>query len=320
MIDVWLIGHTFDGWENWKEQVQFNLLAKAFLSLGCDVKFITLDKLKIYDNSRLVVYDNEVFEPPNIAIIKTYIHTNFWKNKLSRLQEIGSLVINDPIKAVDYDNKINIYQKAQINNIPMPKTIFMPYSHCDDLKLNEIENTIGWPCIIKPNLGWGGIGLNIVNSRNDMRNSIISSHKHYNENFKGYGLKPTHFIAQEIVKAEGMISAINVGKNVYASIYHGSGTHLTKTYYKNNFLSDSYNKKFVVVPIDPPDNLIELISKIRNLYDLKLFKAEFFITQSGFSFCEINTTAGFILNSLISRINIADDIAKYAVNLWQSTQ
>lgn len=318
MIDVWLIGHTFSGWDNWKEQAQFNLLAKAFSNYECEVKFVTLDKLKIYDNSRLISYDNEIFEPPNIVIIKTYIQSDFWKKKLFRLQELGSLILNDPIKAIDYDNKVNIYQKAKEVGIPIPKTMFMSYLNHDNLNVGEIENQVGWPCVIKPNLGWGAIGLTVVNSKDMMSESIAISHNHYKKNFGEYGLKPSHFIVQEMIEAEAMVSALMIGEKIYTSIYHGSGTHLTKTTYKNHQLRESYNKKYIVIPFNPPDDLVNLISKIKHSYGLHFFKAEFFITKSGFLLCEINTTAGFVLTSLLGRNNVADEIAKYSLKLYRN--
>ena len=319
MIDVWLIGHTFDGWDNWKEQVQFNLLAKAFLNLGCEVKFVTLDKLKIYDNSRLISYDDEVLEAPDIVILKTYIHTDFWKRKLLRLQTLGSLIINEPTKAIDYDNKINIYQKASESDIPIPKTLFMPYSHCDNTTLAEIDEKIGWPCIIKPNLGWGAIGLTTVESKNMMNESIKKSHKHYKENFGNYGINPSHFIIQEMIEAEAMVTAVYTGKSIHTTIYHGKGTHLTKTTYKNHELRESYLKNHLVVPFNPPSDLVELILKIKNSYDLTIFKAEFFITKFGFILCEINMTCGFTVGTLIGRNNMAAEIAEYALELYRTS-
>lgn len=320
MTTVWIIGHIFEGWDNWKEHVQFNLLAKAFLDRKCEVKFVTLDKLKIYENSKLICYDDEVFEIPDIMIIKTPIqgnHSEVWKRKLSYLQLQGCLVINSPKSAIDYDNKVNIYQKAKECGIPIPKTLFIPYTHCDNIMLNRIDDEIGWPCIIKPNRSWFSVGLTVVNSRDEMAAAIKSSHQSYKENFGSFGVNPTHFIVQEIVNAECMIAGIAIGPKVYTTIFHGNRVTLRKTTFRNN---DDYQKyKFLIVPFDPPNDLIELINKVRISFDLDMMRSEFFLTKDGYVFCETNTTTSFGWTTLIPRINLADEIAEYVIKLYQAT-
>jgi glutathione synthase/RimK-type ligase-like ATP-grasp enzyme len=317
MTTVWIIGHTFDGWDNWKEHVQFNLLAKGFLDRNCEVKFVTLDKLKIYENSKLICYDDEVFEIPNIIVLKTYIQSEVWKRKFSYLQSIGCFIVNPPKNAIDYDNKVNIYQKAKECNIPIPKTLFVPYTHCDDHMLKRIDEEIGWPCIIKPNRSWFSVGLTVVNSREDMANAIKISHQSYKENFGNFGVNPTHFIVQEIVNAECMVAAIAIGPKVYTSIFHGSRVSLRKTTFRND---DSYQKyKFLIVPFDPPNDLVQLVTKVRTSFGLNMMRSEFFLTKNGYVLCETNTTTSFGWTSLIPRINLADEIAEYVIDLYQTS-
>lgn len=314
MISVWVIGHKFSNWENWKECAQFNLLVKGFLDRKCDVKFITLDRLKIYDNSRLISYDNEIFEAPNIAILKTYVHGDYWKRKLLRLESLGTLIINSPKNAIDYDDKVNIYQKAKENEIPIPKTMCIPYTHCDDFTLNRIDENIGWPCIIKPNIGWGSTGLVVVDSKNDMPLAIKNSHKSYMENFQNYGLKPNHLIVQELIKAECMIIGIAIGSKVYTSVYHGMGISLKNTTFRNQKFYEKYN--YLIANFEPPDDLVNLIMKVKNTFGLHVMRSEFFLTKSGYVLCEINTSANFGLTTLITRNNLGDETAKYALDVY----
>lgn len=317
MISVWIIGHTFPNWENWKECAQFNLLAKGFLDRNCDVKFITLDKLKVYDNSRLISYEDEIFEAPDIIIIKTYVQSNYWKRKFLRLQSLGSLIVNPPENAIDYDDKVNIYHKAKENGIPIPKTMCIPYAQCDNSILDQIDENIGWPCIIKPNIGWGSTGLVVINSKNDMSLAIKNSHKSYIENFKNYGLKPSHLIVQELIKAECMVIGIAIGSKVYTSIYHGMGISLKNTTFKNQKFYEKYN--YLIANFDPPDDLVNLIMKVKDTFGLHVMRSEFFLTKSGYVLCEINTSANFGLTTLITRNNLGDETAKYILELYQST-
>lgn len=319
MHEAWIIGNVFPDWTNWKEYAHVNLLAKALIKRGYNVTFITLDKLKIYDNSRLISYGDELFEAPNIAIIKTNINGDFWKKKLTRLQTLGTLIINKPINAIDYDDKINIYRIAKENGIPIPKTLSIPYHNCDHDTLEKIDKEIGWPCIIKPNVGWAGSGLTKVNTKNELYDAIKFSHQSYKDVLGDYGPKPTHLIVQEMINAECMIVVIVAGLKIYSSIYHGSGTHLKKTTFKDHPLHEEYNKKYFILPFDPPNDLIELAKKIKNIFDLDAFRIELFLTKKGYILCEINTSGNYGLTTLISRRNVADDVAEHAVNLYHST-
>jgi glutathione synthase/RimK-type ligase-like ATP-grasp enzyme len=319
MGEAWIIGNVFPDWTNWKEYAHLNLLAKGLKERGFNPTFITLDKLKIHDNNRLISYGDEIYEAPDIAILKTNVYGDYWKRKLTRLQSLGTLVINKPINAVDYDNKVNIYQKAEKNGIPIPKTLFIPYTHCDDNSLEKIDKEIGWPCIIKPNLGWAGAGITTVNSKNDMNDAIKSSHQSYKDILGTYAPKPTHLVVQEMIDTECMIVVIVVGLKIYASVYHGSGTHLKKTIFKNHRLSEEYNKKYFVAAFNPSDDLSKLVMKIKDTFDLNAFRIELFLTKTGYVLCEINTSGHYGLTTLISRHNVADDVAEYAVNLYHAS-
>ena len=169
---------------------------------------------------------------------------------------------------------------------------------------------IDWPCVVKPSLSIASLGLSVCENKDQLYQAIKSMD---NQRYK-----QTHIIVQEIVQANHMIYFNAIGNTFYCNISHGRSNWLTKTTQRK--VKSLYDKEYVLLPYQPSDDLIALMNASMQALQYDLARGEIFVDKNGNAIvCELNGTSHFGLQSITFRENVADHIAEYIMQKYQSS-
>ena len=312
MINVWILGNSFANWEKLENYYQYFTLVQEFKRHNCNVKIINIANLIIRNNSKYLEYENELLEAPDIAVFKTYLTGDFWKEKMRKLQSLGTFIINNPDNMIEYNDKISMYQKLKDSNIPIPKTIGLDIKTPIDDIIKNIEETIGWPCIIKPNYGWAAGGLFTCVNPNELKYAIANMQLSM-DTFMGKARpKPTSFVIQELVDAKYMLVFTSAGRDkFYTTMVYGKSSHLQKTTYKNSSLLNVFEKYGMTIQQKPSNEATNIFVSALDALGLDIVRAEIFVTDDGYKVCELNGSGSFGIPAIACRENIAKDIVNH---------
>lgn len=313
MINVWILGNSFANLKNIENYYQYSTLASEFKRHGCTVKFIDTPNLIIRNNSNYLEYENELLEAPDIALIKTFLTGDYWKQKMKKLQSLGTFILNDPDNMIEYSDKVNMYQKLKKSNIPIPKTIGLNINLPVDKIIKATEEKIGWPCIIKPNYGWSAGGLFTCMNPNDLRYAVANMQTSLDTTIGKSRPKTTSFVIQELVNAKYMLVFTAAGRDkFYTTMVYGKNSHLQKTAYKNSPLLNIFEKYGMTIQQKAPNEATDIFVSALDTLGLDLVRAEIFVTDDGYKVCEFNgSVGGFGIPSIVCRENIAKDIVNH---------
>lgn len=320
MINVWILGNYFSNWKDMKKHYQYSTLIKEFERRGCIVKFIDTPNLIIRNNSNYIEYENELLDPPDIALIKTFLTGEYWKQKMRKLQSMGTFILNDPDNMIEYTDKVKMYQKLKNSNIPIPKTIGIDIKTPIDDMIKITEEKIGWPCIIKPNYGWAAGGLFTCMNPNDLRYAIANMQLSLDTVMGKSRPKPTSFVIQELINAKYMLVFTSAGRDkFYTTMVYGKSSHLQKTTYKNNSLLSVFEKYGMTIQQKPSNEATNIFISSLEALGLDIVRAEIFVTNDGYKVCELNGSGSFGIPSIACRENIAKDIVECVMQKYRAS-
>jgi hypothetical protein len=302
---IWIIAYDY---QPSIKHYQYITLYEAFKRRGCLVEIIHHPDLIL--NNNILYYKNNIVDLPDIGIMKVFPSDKRWLEKFKYLEKMGTLLLNKTNSLFTYGDKIDMYEKLKLDKIPIPKTlcIKLPYQISD---IDEIEKIIGWPCVIKPNMGRASLGVTVCETRNDLFNLVIKMQNDVRE--------LTHLIVQKIIKSNHMIYFNAIGQETfYCNIAYGRSNWLSKTNHRNNKLF--YDREYILIPYKPNENLVDLMRMTMKSLDYDLARGEIFIDENlNPIICELNGTGHFNLQSITFRENLADHIAEYAIQKYNSS-
>lgn len=320
MINVWILGNYFFNWKNLDKHYQYSTLSAEFKKHGCIVKFIDTPSLIIRNNSNYIEYEGELLEAPDIALIKTFLTGDYWKQKMRKLQSMGTFILNDPDNMIDYTDKVKMYEKLKNAGIPIPKTINLDVKMSIDDMIKATKEKIGWPCIIKPNYGWSAGGLFTCMSSNDFRHAIANMQLSLDSVMGKSRPKPTSFVVQELVDAKYMLVFTSAGRDkFYTTMVYGKSSHLQKTTYKNSSLLNVFEKYGMTIQQKPSNEATNIFVSALDALGLDIVRAEIFVTDDGYKVCELNGSGAFGIPAIACRENIAKDIVKHIMQKYRSS-
>jgi len=147
---------------------------KAAASLGIRAELVTKD-----DYGRIAEYDGLFIRETTAVNHHTYRFAQ-------RAQAEGLVVIDDPESIVRCTNKVYLAEALTKQNIPIPKTLVV---HRDNVE--EIEPTLGFPCILKR-----------PDSSSSQGVIKVENHEELKEGAELFLAKSELFVAQEFLPTE----------------------------------------------------------------------------------------------------------------------
>jgi predicted ATP-grasp superfamily ATP-dependent carboligase len=318
MTQVWILGNFFQNWKDLDKHYQYFMLRQEFEKNGCSVKFINTPDLIIRNNSKYIEYQNELLEAPDIAVIKTFMTGIYWKEKMRKLQSLGTFILNDPENMIEYSDKIKMYKRLNDVGVPIPKTMGIDCNSSFDDILSVAEK-IGWPCIIKPNYGWSTAGVFPCRHSNDLKNALANMQISLDDRMGKNRPKPTSYVIQELIDAKYMIVIVNAGKEkLHSTLLYGRHSYLQDTTYKNSPLFNIFNKHRMILEYQLPSEAKDIFLKALDALGLDFVRGEMFATENGYKICELNGSGAYGTTSITCRENIAKNIVAHIMNRYNT--
>ncbi len=214
------------------------------------------------------------------------------------LEKSGLKLFNSYYSLEVCDDKMITFITLANNGIPMPTTMagLMCYDKNEPLKqesLDLVENTLGYPLVVKESFGSLGKGIRLVNNRQELQDLAEK-------------LKCTPHLFQEFIKtSRGKdIRVIVVGGKVVASMLRSSETD-----FRSNVELGGIATKYQI-----DNELTILCQKVAKLLKLDYCGIDILIGEKGYLVCEVNSNAYFGGIERVTGINVAKAFAEHIYN------
>lgn len=211
------------------------------------------------------------------------------------LEKAGVRVFNKAWQTDICDEKMMSHLMLADQGIKMPTTLSGALcfrdSKFNEGLLNQVEEVLGYPVVIKESYGSMGKSVMLVNNREELLTIMPSI------------MGKPHLIQQYIKSSHGKdIRVMVIGKKFCAAMYRESTED-----FRSNLSSGGSGSK-----IDVPPEFIAMAEKVAEILDLDYCGVDIMFGEDNEPiFCEVNSNA-FITNlEKISEVNVAAVYCKY---------
>jgi glutathione synthase/RimK-type ligase-like ATP-grasp enzyme len=318
MINAWLLTSPWPKshfYETWRFLDEMNKRGLNSIHINPDMCTIIGDQL--YINGKLT-------PPPDLVIMRHAVWNPNGLRKLGILRKHGTIFVTDIEPHIEALDKIHAHRKYVKAGIPTPKTAFIDISK--DSAAEEIENTVGYPCVIKWRFAAGSEKVFLC--RDEFELQIIAgnlirhlSNEQFSRRLSSDPVRPhsshnTTVFAQEYLDLNYMITAHTVrGRNIQGTMQAIPPSFTGFDKFKANFAN--YEGR-VQLPITPCQELKSLIDKSLEALNIEWGRVDIFPTKDGFKLCEVNPSANFPMTEACSLQNLAGHMVDHAIEKYQS--
>ncbi|MFT9009569.1 MAG: ATP-grasp domain-containing protein [Bifidobacterium sp.] len=180
-------------------------------------------------------------------------------------------------------SKVDTYQLLKTNGIPVPDS----FVFFDKPDKSAIEQHFGYPFVVKPNYGFGGEGVTLIESEEEFDAFIAQA---------AYGQT---YIAQEYI-------ATSRGRDVRVVLLNGEYLYSTmrKASDPQEFRSNVHvGGELLKYPIDQETQA--LCARVASLFDLPLIGLDLMFGTEGFVLAEVNAFPGMYPAYMLQALNAA---------------
>jgi RimK family alpha-L-glutamate ligase len=215
------------------------------------------------------------------------------------LEKAGVKLYNSHDSIRVCDDKAETIIKLSSFSVPIPDTIFGPLSYLDTNPvlasfLTSVEQTFGFPVVVKECYGSMGKGVYIAYNRTEFEEIIEK-------------VKQKPFICQKYIdyKKGTDVRVIVIGNKAVSSILRTN-----KKDFRSNVGAGGIGQKF-----DPPKSFLRLAEKVAKVLRLDYCGVDLlFESQTSALVCEVNSNAFFEETERVTGKNIARLYAEYIIN------
>lgn len=216
------------------------------------------------------------------------------------LENLGFRVFNSSNAIEICDDKALTYVMLAKSGIKMPKTIIPPFTYDEKYNCNkpkvmnfieEVENKLGYPMIVKARRGSFGAQVHLVYTKNE----LIELFDKYDSN---------NIVFQEYIStSEGRDIRLQVvGDKVVASMYRYSDID-----FRANITNGGKMKNY-----EPSDKEVDMAINVCRQLGLDFAGVDILFGEKNEPIlCEVNSNAHFVNLYNCTGVNVADEIMKY---------
>lgn len=260
---------------------------------------LAVDLFKLRFNPNLNYHGTNVERPDMVFLRAMLIRDDIYRN-FKFLENSGVVFLNDIDAQYHASNKITIFKNLQKNNIPIPKTIYIKIPF-DETDIDQIDNEIGWPCVVKWMHGYARLGVELCESPDDLyriiKNRKAIANEHKISEFKFDGL-----IIQELIRTKHVVQIHGVG-----DVYHAVMQFTYKDYgFKSNLV-----KNAITLPHKIDDELRDISSRVLRSLKLDSARIEVLLTSDGYKVCEVNPQGSHGWVTMTHLKNISDILVSH---------
>lgn len=207
---------------------------------------------------------------------------------IRQLERLGVKIFNRAATIEMVADKLHTHQVLAENKLPTPDTMLAKFPVDMDL----IENTIGFPVVVKTLLGSNGSGVFLIDSASEF-NDLMELIGETNPNIQ--------IIFQKFV-------ASSKGRDIRLFVVEGEVIASMERRARDGGFKANYSSGGSVLAFEPDEIAKELAIKTAEVLDIQVAGIDLLFTDDGYTICEANTFPGFKGLEQASGVNVPKTI------------
>ena len=229
---------------------------------------------------------------PDFVIPRTGSGTTYYIKAIIRhLERIGVILINGSYAIDNVKDKLYTQQILGQSNLPVPKTMLVKHP----IDVDFIQQSIGYPCIIKTLSGSFGAGVFMADNKTQLK-QLLKMAEITNENYD--------IIIQEYVKD-------SYGKDLRVLVINGKVVGCMMRQSVDDDFRANITRGGEGIPYQITEDIEWIAGESSRLLDLDIAGVDLLFDNGGYKICEVNSSPGFEGMDKYCNTNIAEQIVTY---------
>ena len=229
---------------------------------------------------------------PDFVIPRTGSGTTYYIKAIIRhLERIGVILINGSYAIDNVKDKLYTQQILGQSNLPVPKTMLVKHP----IDVDFIQQSIGYPCIIKTLSGSFGAGVFMADNKTQLK-QLLKMAEITNENYD--------IIIQEYVKD-------SYGKDLRVLVINGKVVGCMMRQSVDDDFRANITRGGEGIPFQISEDIEWIAGESSRLLDLDIAGVDLLFDNGGYKICEVNSSPGFEGMDKYCKTNIAEQIVTY---------
>ena len=229
---------------------------------------------------------------PDFVIPRTGSGTTYYIKAIIRhLERIGVILINGSYAIDNVKDKLYTQQILGQSNLPVPKTMLVKHP----IDVDFIQQSIGYPCIIKTLSGSFGAGVFMADNKTQLK-QLLKMAEITNENYD--------IIIQEYVKD-------SYGKDLRVLVINGKVVGCMMRQSIDDDFRANITRGGEGIPYQITEDIEWIAGESSRLLDLDIAGVDLLFDNGGYKICEVNSSPGFEGMDKYCKTNIAEQIVTY---------
>lgn len=246
--------------------------------MGIDVKVFhpeQFDLLVTADDRESVLIDGNLMPLPDFQLPRTPpVESGYFAMSVIRqLKKLGVRTYNDAACIEMVADKLHTHQVLIGAGLPTPTTMLAKFPIDVDL----VENTIGFPIVVKTLLGVNGTGVFLMEDRSafeDLMGLIAETNPNIQLIFQ-------KFIAK------------SKGRDIRLFVLNGKVIACMERRAKDGGFKANFSQGGSVIALEPDQAAVDLAIKTAEVLNIQVAGIDLLYTEDGYTVCEANTFPGF---------------------------
>jgi len=277
--------------ESWETQ----RLVEEFEKQDIKIRVVNPQDVDIYvdrDDRKSILVDGKARTLPDFVIPRTGSGTTYFIKAIIRhLERLGVVLINGSNAIDTVKDKLYTQQVLGESKLPVPKTLLVRHP----IKLEWVEQNIGFPVIIKTLSGSFGAGVFLAETKKQFEQLL----KMAEITKKSYNI-----IVQEFVNDSW-------GKDLRVFVLNGKVIGCMMRQATDDDFRANITRGGEGIPYQITDEIEWLGGESARLLGLDIAGVDLLFDNGGFKICEVNSSPGFEGMDKFTKTNIAEEIVTY---------
>lgn len=247
------------------------------------------------DDRDSVMIDSQIVQLPDFVLTRISGDVNYFTLAVIRhLERLGVPCFNGSEALEAVKDKLHSQQMLAEYNIPVPNTMLAKFP----IDLDLVEQTIGFPIVVKTLVGTHGSGVFLCDTRNkfeDLMMLINETSPH------------VHIIFQEFI-------ASSYGRDLRVFVMDGKPIAAMQRRSKDGNFKANFSRGGIVEPFDLTPEIADLAVESARALNLDIAGVDILFDQDGYQICEANGAPDFRGLESCCNISIADEILTSITN------
>jgi len=231
---------------------------------------------------------------PDFCLPRTGSGTTYYVKAIIRhLERIGVILINGSYAIDNVKDKLYTQQILGQSNLPVPKTMLVKHP----IDVDFIQQSIGYPCIIKTLSGSFGAGVFMADNKTQLK-QLLKMAEITNENYD--------IIIQEYVKD-------SYGKDLRVLVINGKVVGCMMRQSVDDDFRANITRGGEGIPFQISEDIEWIAGECSRLLDLDIAGVDLLFNKGKYMICEVNSAPGFEGMEKFTKVNIAEEIVNFVM-------